>query len=67
MPAFDLKIRHKDPSGVKTQILTGRCGRQVATKVAQALSTALNGEGTNPEIFISRLALGANQIVRGDH
>lgn len=67
MPAFDLKIRHKDPSGVKTQILTVRCGKQVATKVAQELSTALNGEGTNPEIFISRLALGANRIVRGDH
>jgi hypothetical protein len=38
----------------------------VSTEVAQILST-LNGEGTNPEIFISRLALGANRIARGDH
>ena len=66
-PAFDLKIRHKDPSGAPTQILTVRCGKQVATQVAQVLSTSLNGEGTNPEIFISRLALGANRIARGDH
>ena len=66
-PAFDLKIRHKDPSGAKTQILTVRCGKQVATKVAQILSTALDGEGSTPEIFISRLALGANRIARGDH
>ena len=53
-PPFDLKIRHKDPSGVKSQ-------------VAQTLSSVLNGEGTNPEIFISRLALGTNRITRGDH
>jgi hypothetical protein len=66
-PPFDLKIRHKDPSGVKSQILTVRCGKQVATQVAQILSSVLNGEGTNPEIFISRLALGANRITRGDH
>jgi hypothetical protein len=39
----------------------------VATQVAQILSSFLNGEGTNPEIFISRLALGANRITRGDH
>ena len=31
------------------------------------MSTFLNGEGTNPEIFISRLALGANRTARGDH
>ena len=67
MPPFDLKIRHKDPSGVKIQILTVRCGKQVATQVAQILSSTLNGEGPNPEIFISRLALGANRITRGDH
>jgi hypothetical protein len=67
MPAFDLKIRHKDPSGNKIRILTVRCGKQVATQVAQILSSVLNGEGTNPEIFISRLALGANRITRGDH
>ena len=48
-------------------MLTVRCGRQVATEVAQTLSTFLNGEGTNPEIFISRLALGANRTARGDH
>ena len=67
VPAFDLKIRHKDPSGRKIQILTVRCGKQVSTQVAQILSTFLNGEGTNPEIFISRLALGANRTARGDH
>ncbi len=67
MPVYDLKIRHKDPSGRKTQILTVRCGKQVSTEVAQILSTFLNGEGTNPEIFISRLALGANRTARGDH
>ncbi len=59
--SFDLKVRHKDPSGSKIQVLTVRCGKQVATEVASILSTSLNGEGTNPEIFISRLALGANR------
>ncbi len=39
----------------------------MATQVAQTLSTCLNGEGTNPEIFISRLALDANRVARGDH
>ena len=39
----------------------------MSTQVAQLLSTHLNGEGTNPEIFISRLALGANRSTRGDH
>jgi hypothetical protein len=67
MPPFDLKVRHKDPSGSKIQALTVRCGKQVATEVAKLLSTSLNGEGTNPEIFISRLALGANRTARGDH
>ena len=67
MPPFDLKVRHKDPSGSKIQVLTVRCGKQVATEVAKLLSTSLNGEGTNPEIFISRLALGANRTARGDH
>ncbi len=66
-PAFDLKIRHKDPTGKQIPILTVRCGKQVATQVAQILSTCVNGEGTNPEIFISRLALGANRVARGDH
>ena len=32
MPPFDLKIRHKDPSGQKIQVLTVRCDRQVALK-----------------------------------
>jgi hypothetical protein len=67
MPAFDLKICHKDPSGRKIQILTVRCGKQVSTEVARILSTSLNGEGTTPEIFISCLALGANRTARGDH
>ncbi len=66
VPAFDLKVKHKDPSGVKIQILTVRCGKHVATQVAQILSSFLNGEGTYSEIFISRLALGANRITRGD-
>jgi hypothetical protein len=68
MPLFNLKIRYKDPSGQKIQVITVRCGgRQVATEVAQTLSTFLNNEGTNPEIFISRLALGANRTARGNH
>jgi hypothetical protein len=66
-PAFDLKIRHKDPTGKQIPILNVRCGKQVATQVAQTLSTCLNGEGTNPEIFISRFALGTNRVARGDH
>jgi hypothetical protein len=56
MPAFDLKICHKDPPGCKIQILTVRCGKQVSTEVARILSNSLNGEGTNPEIFISHEA-----------
>jgi hypothetical protein len=67
VPAFDLKMRHKDPAGHKTPILTVRCGKSVAVQVAQALSASLNGEGSNPEIFISRMALGANQIAKGEH
>ena len=67
VPTFDLKMRHKDPAGNKTPILTVRCGKSVAVAVAQSLSASLNGEGTNPEIFISRLALGANQIAKGEH
>jgi hypothetical protein len=67
VPSFDIKMRHKDPAGNRTPILTVRCGKLVAVKVAHALSAALNGEGSNPEIFISRLALGANQIKKGEH
>ena len=66
-PAFDLKILHTDPIGNRVPILTVRCGKSVSTQVAQLLSTHLNGEGTNPEIFISRLALGANRSARGNH
>ena len=66
-PAFDLQIRHKDPAGLKIQVLTVKCGRRVSTQVAKILSTSLDGSGTNPEIFISRLALGANREVRGDY
>ena len=67
VPSFDIKLRHKDPAGQKTPILTVRCGKAAALSVAQSLSTALNGEGTNTEIFISSLALGANQIAKGEH
>jgi hypothetical protein len=67
-PAFDLRIRHKeDPAGLKIQVLTVKCGRRVSTQVAKILNTSLDGSGTNPEIFISRLALGANRAVRGDY
>jgi hypothetical protein len=60
-------VHHKDPAGQKTPILTVQCGNVVAVSVAQSLSTALNGEGPNTEIFISRLAFGANQIAKGEH
>jgi hypothetical protein len=61
-PVFDLKHRSKDPVGNTIPILTVRCGKSVSTKVAKlVLSTALCGEGTNLEIFISLLALSANQ------
>ncbi len=66
-PLFDIKLRHKDPTGQKTPLLTVRCGKTVAVSVAQILSASLNGEGTTPEIFISRLALGANQVLKGEH
>lgn len=65
--AFDVKLAHKDPSGAKVFMLTIRCGKHVATEVVRILSTSLNGEGTNPEIFISRLALGANRHTKGEH
>jgi hypothetical protein len=39
----------------------------MSTKLAENLSTALCGEGIHPEIFISRLALGANQTSKHDH
>ena len=39
----------------------------MSTKLAEILSNALCGEGIHPEIFISRLALGANQTSKNDH
>jgi hypothetical protein len=39
----------------------------MSTQLAEILSTALCGEGTHPEIFISRLALGANQTSKLDY
>ena len=67
MPVFDLKVRYEDPVGNKVPILSVRCGKSTATKTAELLSTALCGEGQNPEIFISRLAIGANHTSRADH
>ena len=66
-PAFDIKIRHKDPIGNPVKILTVRCGKVSSTKVAEILSTALCGEGKNTEIFISRLAIGANKTSKQEH
>jgi hypothetical protein len=67
MPVFDLKLRYKDPVGNKVPILSVRCGKSTSIKTAELLSTALCGEGKNPEIFISRLAIGSNHTSRADH
>ena len=64
MPEFDIKLRHKDPLGVKALILIIRCGTTVATKVAEILCKTLNGQGESTEIFISKLGLGASKISR---
>jgi hypothetical protein len=66
-PAFDIKVRHKDPVGNPVKILAVRCGKATSTKVAEILSTALCGEGKHAEIFISRLAIGANQTSKTEH
>ena len=66
-PAFDIKVRHKDPVGNPVKILAVRCGKANSTKVAEILSSALCGEGKNAEIFISRLAIGANQTSKKEH
>jgi hypothetical protein len=66
-PVFDIKLRHSNPTGSRITILTVRCGKSMSTKLAEHLSTALCGEGTHQEIFISRLALGANQTSKHDH
>jgi hypothetical protein len=60
-PAVDIKLRHKDPVGNSVKILAVQCGKASSTEVAEILSTALCREGKNAEIFISRLAIGANQ------
>ena len=65
-PIFDSKRRFKDAIGNHTSILTVRCGKAVSTKVAESLSTALDGS-SHTEIFISRLALGANQTTKTEH
>jgi hypothetical protein len=39
----------------------------MSTKVAEILSTALCGEGATTEIFISRLAIGANHTSKTEH
>ena len=64
MPEFDIKLRHKDPLGIKAPILIIRCGTTVATKVAEILCTTLNGQGDSTETFISKLALGTSKISR---
>ena len=65
-PAFDLKRRFRDAIGNHTSILTVRCGKAVSTQLAEAISTALDGS-FHTEIFISRLALGANQTTKTEH
>ena len=64
MPEFDIKLRHKDPLGVKAPILIIRCGTTVANKVAEIFCQTLNGQGDSREIFISKLGLGASKISR---
>ena len=59
-PIFDIKRRFRDAVGNQTSILTIRCGKSVSNKLAEILSNALNGKAT-PEVFLSRLAIGANQ------
>ncbi|KAI2502681.1 hypothetical protein MHU86_11806 [Fragilaria crotonensis] len=66
-PVFDIKLRHSNPTGSRITILTVRCGKSTATQLAEHLSTALCGEGLHPEIFISRLALGAKQTSKHDY
>jgi hypothetical protein len=53
MPPIDIKMKHKDPLGNKTLLLTVRCGKSVATRVTEYLTQALNGEGDRNEIFLS--------------
>jgi hypothetical protein len=66
-PIFDIKYRRSNPTGSRINILSVRCGKSMSTKLAEILSTALCGEGSHPEIFISRLAIGANQTSKHDH
>ena len=66
-PLFDLKLRHSNPTGSNITILTVRCGKSTSTKTAEILSNALCGEGQHPEIFISRLGLGASQTSKQNH
>ena len=67
MPVFDLKLRYKDSVGNKVPILSVRCGKSTSTKTVELLSTALCGEDKNPEIVISRLAIGSNHTSRADN
>ena len=60
-PIFDLKIRHHDPVGNRVPILCVQCGVYVSMKVAEILSIYLCGDGMYPEIFISRVGIGANK------
>ena len=62
MSEFDIKLRHKDPLGVKAPILIIRCGTTVATKVAEIFCQTLNGQGDSKEIFIAKLGLGVSKI-----
>jgi hypothetical protein len=68
IPAFDLKVRYpRHSDGRRTPMLTVRCGKSVSITVAEMLSTSMCGEGCNPEIFIPRMALGANRTSRIEH
>ena len=66
-PIFDLKMRHRDPIGNRVPILSVRCGKSVSTQVAEIPSRTLCGEGLYPEIFISRVGIGANQTTVDEH
>ena len=66
-PAFDIKLRRSNPTGSRITILTVRCGKSESTKTAEILCNALCGDAPHHEIFIARLALGANQTSKSDH
>ena len=63
---FDVKIRHKDPTGSKEPMIIIKCGFNHASQLAEILCKKMTGEGTTPEIFISRYGLGASKLTSSD-